>query len=729
MFSHPQDQDIHRDRKTNTPGIAPPLATKTTKVDAKEKDIFDKLPSVPLVIEGDKAKAKEGIKTVTPPFSTTHEKDADPLSSHHDLVRSSMYIVPADEDLFELVGLPMLVTFQPFNELVPVPEYRLKDLVRCKGCGSFPVPDSSLPVDRFKCSLCGFVNDIMTDSPSFSSHTVDYIVDGKQALSQRTWYSGESLPRTSSVLLPSCRKWKEPCLVFGLDMSVTSKGSPGYAAYIDGMKDILKSRNFSLFYKRFSVVIFGESPCVISDSEIGFSISVLENVESKGEGSQESVQGICSPLFIDTENLTEERVDELVGIIENLSTGQTDMFAGLVAAMQLVSYTGGGKLLLWLGSGRYTLSSGQTILQTVIDCGLSVHIFTSEKNELENVTMLSYGTGGSVQREGIQASLSDAIMKNSYFRCSVRVVGSNGLKRRSIYSNGSFENISNVFFPEMSSSTAFSASFSVDEFLKEGVPVFVQCIVEYVDLAGDYRTRVINLRLKASRLIQQIFIGLSFDAMFCGLCKYICSEPVNMLENIRKAERALVTSLVLYKRACAKDTSLTQLVLPDPLKLLPVLLQSVLKYPKIQLSLACRTEMAGEIMPLSVERTFRMFYPRLIRISALFTVSDVEELAGERLTMRHLCEEDSYLLDTGSKVVLWFGRGAVDFMDEMMSSEVVTEAISRLREIYGAPMKVFQMIQGHQDADFIGYMVEDQMGGYPKYQEYLTSLHGKIVKH
>lgn len=750
---------MYRDLGYNRLSSAPPLShrppSKPEPPGDKEAEAFRRLPSIPRILEKDRERHAHNLpepnpgSIFQPPLSTTRKKEGAPESTHHDLIRASMYVVPADEDLFDLIGLPLLVCLQPFAASVAVPEYRVENLVQCISCRAFPSISTGAQESgrKFSCRICAQANDTVYDAPSMRHHTLDFTGNARSILEQRHWYTSDALPKTECVALPPCRKWKEPCIIFGVDISSQSKSSLEFGEYVGALRRILVSRNLSLFYRRVGVVLFGDAPIVVSETDMGYALSVIESVEQE--------RSLCGPLLLSTDNFTPENVQVLISLIEAAVSHRPDTSSGITTCIQLAAYTGGAKLLLWAGSGmcaqsriqdRFSGNSAKiaektdrksaeqksadmrALRQAAVDCGMSVHLFVPQNTELDCLLDLVGGAGGSIVRGSPVPELEDRVMRETQFRCAVRIICSDGIKKRTVYSGGTSENISTTLFPEMGPETSLAASFSVDDFLKEGAPVYVQSIVEYVGMSGEYRIRVMNLQLRASRIVQQVFIGLAFDAMFAGMCKYVFSDPTSILENTRKAESAIVTALAMYKRTCAKESSSSQLVLPEPIKGLPVLIQSILKFPQAHLSLEIRKEKAVEILPLSVERTFRMFYPRLIKLSSLFCVSDADALIGERLSMLVLEESETYLLENGSRIVLWFGRGSAAFAGEIQKSEVLLGAISRLRDLYGENMPLVCCTQGTQDADFIGYMVEDQMGGYPKYQEYLSMLHSKILR-
>ncbi|KAI5187491.1 protein transport protein SEC24 [Nematocida homosporus] len=696
----------------------PALTARATQETTQYPDIFDKLPSLPRVLADD---LNRGDYTLTPPLSTSRGVECSNLAGvvPPELMRASMYTVPADEDLYEVVGIPMLVLVQPFNDIVALPEFTVSypaELGQCRSCKAFPAPSNS---SAYKCAICGQNGEVDGEPATLLHHAVDYTVQ-KEALTDRSWYSRRELPKITAFPIPACRKWAEATVVFAIDVSLTSKSSAQFAEYLGGLQDLIESRDFALLYQRFAVVLIGSTPAVVSDTELGLAVNVLNRVEGEA--------GLAAPWLIEVDTMTGDKVTSLVKLIAEYPTDGFDLAAGLTTAAQLVSYTGGGSILLWLGRPSYDITIQAPLLQGISECGAAVHIFTPKTTQLHKTSRVAFATGGALEQEDIRAMVSDKVLRELFLRCTVRIVASNGLAKRAIYSCGFSETITGSLFSQMDAGTTLSISFGVDDFMREGAPVQIQTIVEYVDIQGADRVRVINMRLKASRLVQQLYAGMAFDTIFAGMCKYVASDPASMLDSVRKAEVAIVTALALYKKICAKDTASNQLVLPETIKVLPCILQSLLKYPKLHLGPAAKEELAGALMPLSVERTLRMFYPRLVKISSLFVSAGIMSFAGERLSMRGLSTDEGYILDAGGRVVFWFGHGAIDFADEMLESSAVTDALAALREAYGVHIKVLRRAQGEQDADFIGYMVEDQMGGYPKYQDYLGTLHTKVSR-
>ena len=77
-----------------------------------------------------------------------------------------------------MLGLPLAVVIIPFNESVPVPEYKTEKVPRCNECGSFPSPFSDYSGISFRCVICKSGSPlIVQDSPCFRHPpTVDFIV-------------------------------------------------------------------------------------------------------------------------------------------------------------------------------------------------------------------------------------------------------------------------------------------------------------------------------------------------------------------------------------------------------------------------------------------------------------------------------------------------------------------------------------------------------------------------
>ena len=521
-----------------------------------------------------------------------------------------------------------------------------------------------------------------------------------------------------------------PGIIFGRPRYLWDKQASGMLrSAVEKIKALVFSEEFSFIYSRFSVVTFGENASVYSIDKMGVKISFIKSV---GITAPE-----CNPIFIDLKKSTEdgisvrEKVEELFEFIEKREERTVWLEPAMVTCSKIAGYCGGAKVLLFLGSTPTDISmkpeKAEALRISSVDLGASFHLFVKDA-EIRAFPSVIYSTNGSITRARDECfEISDCI-STAAFRCSVKVRASDGLRRGSIYANGVSDNPADLHFPEMGSNSAFSFSYSVEASLKEGSHIFVQCAIEYIGLSGEQRVRVMNIRLRVSRIVQSVFSSISFDAMFTSLCKFIFSDPVQATSHIRKAEDALVVALALYKRTCAKETAKTQLVIPDALKALPVLLQAaVLKYPEVQKSLAVRKELSGFIMGLPIEHTLRFFDPRLVKASEIILASGIAP--SERLSLRVLDEEEIFVMENGVSIMMWVGKSAGNLEGDILD-ESLKYAMEQVREFYGKQhIPLVYVPQGSRgECEFIGYMVEDQMSGYPRYQEYLPSLHKRIQR-
>jgi protein transport protein SEC24 len=729
MCPNPQSRELCRDTSINKSKV--PIQKKD------ERDAFVNLPSLPEILEGDRQKRK-AYSTIDghPPLSTTKCAIVEEGNSSPGLIKPTLSVVPGDEDLFDMFGLPLAVVIRPFNENVPVPEYEAGDIPRCKECGSFPSPFSDYSGTSFRCVICKSGNPLtIRDSPCFRHPTVDFILgSGRPAKYEHLSYysfaggAGRSDGKNAGTFGEGIDM--RPGIIFGLDVSGASKRSGLFRSAVEKIKALVLSEEFSFLYNRFSIVTFGESVSVYSIDRVGVSVSLIKSVGSMFPE--------YSPIFINPRKSVEEgipvreKVEEIFAFIEKKEERAVLLEPAMATCSKIAGYCGGAKVLLFLGSTPADIfmrpEKTEALRISSVDLGASFHLFVKDA-EIGVFPSVVYGTNGSVTRVKDEFfEISDCI-NAAAFRCSVKVRASDGLRRGSIYANGVTDNPADLHFPEMSSNSAFSLSYSVEASLKEGSHAFVQCAIEHIGLAGEQRVRVMNIRLRVSRIVQNVFSSISFDAMFASLCKFIFSDPVQAISQIRKAEDALIVALALYKRTCAKETAKTQLVLPDTLKALPVLLQAVLKYPEIQKSLAVRKELSGFITGLPIEHTLRFFYPKLAKASEIVLSSGIDGAPSERLSLRVLDEEEIFVMENGTSLIMWIGKSARNLEGDILN-ESLKCAVEQVRECYGKQhIPLVSVPQGtREESEFIGYMVEDQMSGYPGYQEYLTDLHKRIQR-
>jgi protein transport protein SEC24 len=137
----------------------------------------------------------------------------------------------------------------------------------------------------------------------------------------------------------------------------------------------------------------------------------------------------------------------------------------------------------------------------------------------------------------------------------------------------------------------------------------------------------------------------------------------------------LVTLLHQYRQKCAAQSSPSQLILPDNLKLLPMYTLTALKTPAFKLLYNCKLDAkiywVYKIMRMPISMTPYFFYPRIYRVTMVGEVDagwgDYAEGASFMskpncypATLSKLGSKDAYVIDNGEYIFLYIGNQVPD---------------------------------------------------------------------
>lgn len=219
---------------------------------------------------------------------------------------------------------------------------------------------------------------------------------------------------------------------------------------------------------------------------------------------------------------------------------------------------------------------------------------------------------------------------------------------------------------------------------------------------------------------------MSVDAIFAAFVKIKLDDDVN-LDN----ELVRILSTYRYKNK-VKDE---QMVLPETLKILPVLIQSYKKLTKVDTMF---------VFNGNVEQVLKYFYPRLISLSD-FVINP--NCTGIRLSRRNIIDGEVYVLENSKDIIFYLTRKVEKtlikniFVDEDLNQVITRESfnpateegavcINIINDIfmkYNYALNISVLYPGHlNEAQFIRYMVEDAMNDEPNYLDYIYKLHFAI---
>ena len=312
----------------------------------------------------------------------------------------------------------------------------------------------------------------------------------------------------------------------------------------------------------------------------------------------------------------------------------------------------------------------------------------------------------------------------------------------------------------------------------------IQAALLYTNALGERRIRVHSISVPVTTAIANVFRHADLDAIVNLSLKQAVSQIYNRStpEQAQKAlTQACMDSMFIYRKFCAASTSAGQLILPEPLKLLPLCTVGLIKHPIFQAGLSADERMFLHSyctsLPTNVACPF--VAPRL------FNISDIPESCcvpdeNDRvflpqpltLSAESMQPNDMYLMENGRFIYLWisdhvsdeeiyavFGDSVEDDQLEILEDEEITSQASRIlclideirrNSAIFKSLQIINMKNSHNrqlgsieesldETTFFSQLIEDRPAKAPKpakgktknpahmsYVDFLCWLHKKI---
>jgi len=194
--------------------------------------------------------------------------------------------------------------------------------------------------------------------------------------------------------------------------------------------------------------------------------------------------------------------------------------------------------------------------------------------------------------QALVAEFSDSLRRERGFDAMLKVRCSSGVGVAS-YAGGYVREgegeDGEVVLAGVDSHTGLLAHLALDGGdMPDGGAVHVQCALLYTTVGGARRVRVFNLALRATGDISQVFRHADIDVVLGALARNAATTAATRDLRFLPTELADAATGVLlsYRRHCAASSQMGQLVLPEPLKLLPLYVNCLLKHPAFALNVA-----------------------------------------------------------------------------------------------------------------------------------------------
>jgi protein transport protein SEC24 len=609
-----------------------------------------------------------------PPLSTTSCFIQETTNSDPHLIRSTMYVLPDNPTSFDNLNIPFGVSITPFS-FKSDSRRTVGRTMRCMQCLSYANIHWKNFEDKIVCNICKYPNIIKN-------------VEDTTAVCKYPTYEVSSLHHVVSTprrLVDSeyfqNAMFKCPAFIFIIDTS--------YRILIECLKDIRKVLEDDTFISLYKRVVFMTTNSIYGSAN-------GDIIEYKLENSP----FIPPNVFIETDKLNEETISKIFNTIEptkkKIESAQDSL-------TKISRYSIGTKVVIF--------SDIITMIEEIPNT--SVYLFPASRYHTRR-----------------QNDLLKICTSESVFNVTIEVKTSNGISRNTVYTSTEIKNMTSVEISSMDCCSTVMYTFYIDEYITDSNG-YIQFIIKYVTHEGEYKTLVLNQAYKISKQVYDIYNGISFDTLFSCFCKYITKD----IQNIKHVEEMICKYLKYYRKTCCKDISVTQFVLPDSTKLLPVLYQALVKNKIFSVAgrASGKTDDMKELMSYTVDQNLRFFYPRLFTLTDYYIEHDLTKISYLRLSMSVIDPSEIYVMENGQKIYLYMGKEVDPELKEALFTNeeeygVLMKLVDDINGTYGYELPVVVVEEGKKggDVDFYGYMVEDSLNGVCSYYDYVCELHFKV---
>ncbi|XP_051771564.1 protein transport protein Sec24C isoform X4 [Ctenopharyngodon idella] len=415
-------------------------------------------------------------------------------------------------------------------------------------------------------------------------------------------------------------------------------------------------------------------------------------------------------------------------------------------------------------------------------CCVDLFLFPNQYVDVATLGVVPTSTGGSIYKytyfqastdqERFLNDLRRDVQKQVGFDAVMRVRTSTGIRATDFFGSFYMSNTTDVELAGLDCDKTVTVEFRHDDKLSEETGALMQCAVLYTTCNGQRRLRIHNMAVNCCSQLADLYRNCETDTIINFFAKYayrsVLSSPTKNVRDSLVNQCAQI--LACYRKNCASPSSagqgsgstadgkrsaadISQLILPECMKLLPVYLNCVLKsdilQPGADVSLDDRAYLRQLVSAMDVAESHVFFYPRLLPLQQL----DVESMSlpvAVRDSEERLSRGGVYLLENGLNIFLWVG---VNAQQELLQNIFGTPAFSqidpnmtslpaldnpfskRLREIIESVraqrsryMKLMVVKQEDKlELIFKHFLVEDKSNnGGASYVDFLCHMHKEI---
>ncbi|PIO36152.1 hypothetical protein AB205_0039600 [Aquarana catesbeiana] len=368
-------------------------------------------------------------------------------------------------------------------------------------------------------------------------------------------------------------------------------------------------------------------------------------------------------------------------------------------------------------------------------CCVDLFLFPNNYIDVASVGLVTMLTGGTLYKynnfqihtEGQQFinDLKKDIQKRIGFDAIMRVRTSTGFRATDFFGAIYMNNTTDVEMAAIDADKAVTVEFKHDDKLSEDTGALIQCAVLYTTISGQRRLLVHNISLNCSSQLADLYKSCETDALINFFAKSaykaILQHPLKTVRDVLIGQTAHI--LACYRKHCASPSAVSQLILPDSMKVLPVYMNCLLKNEVLvgspEIPTDERTFQRQLVMPMDVASSQLFFYPLLLPLHTLDTKSEAIPSAV-RCSEERLSEGGIFLLANGVCMFLWLGVSSPpEFIQGIFNvpsfAHITPEALVLVKQKEKTEMAFRQLL------------VEDKglLGG-ASYMDFLCLVHKEI---
>ncbi|KAI8824176.1 uncharacterized protein EV422DRAFT_493298 [Fimicolochytrium jonesii] len=719
--------------------------------------------------------------------------------------RCTMNAIPQTMTLLNKCKIPLGLLVTPYRHLLdgeePVPLINPVQIVRCRRCRSYINPWVQF-VDqgsRWKCNLCFLTNEV----PSF----FDWDPDTREHVDRMA--RPELTHATVEYVAPQEYMVRPPqpvVMLFIIDVSHAAVQSGMVATAARTILDTLDAIpntdartkvgfitvDSALHFYNLSPNVSEPQMLVVSDLDEVFLPMPYDLLVSLTESRAliEALLQRVSDMFKNTQNVgsvlgraiqaAHKMISPIGGKIIVLQATLPNQNEGALKPREDPKLLGTPKEVSLL-QPQQPFYKNMAVACSPSQVSIDVFLFSSQYADVATLSGCAKFTGGSVYfYPGFNASRSEDAMKFAHefshflsrpigLEAVMRVRASKGIRMTAFHGNFFLRSTDLLSLPNVSPDNSYAVEMTLTENLSTSLACF-QTALLHTSSTGERRIRVITLAVPVTNNLADVFSATDQFAVASLLAKKGVERALtSKIEDAREALMYKLDDIMgSYKSAFTTSGQAVQLLVPENLKLLPLMVLGLLKNTAFRATSTVSSDLRSYLMAmlyvLPPEMCLVQIHPRFWPLHALepqvglpggdgkIVFPPLLNLSAEKLERHGL-----YLLENGLEMFLWVSRGTDPQLIQKLFDKPSYDAVgvgkttlpilqndfsTKINNIIGKVREVrLQMMTTYphlyvvkEDGDpyfrmqFLSQLIEDRIDASYSYPQFLNVLREGLAK-